>query len=77
MAREVDPREVGGTYLNAYWGMNYTVLSITRDPISFTTWYHVEWDNGQQVTHCTPWSKKDLIIKAPTHPTRVRAYTHT
>jgi hypothetical protein len=62
--QQIGPREVGGRYRSGYWGDEYEVVAIDRNPA--TTW--MAWSitvrdvNGQR-THCTAWDPtRDRVI---------------
>jgi hypothetical protein len=60
----IGPRKEGGRYFNGYWGEEYTVTEIgPSGPGQMMT---VEWRDGHQTTHCTPWDqRRDHVIQEP------------
>lgn len=56
-----DPRQVGDTWFNGYWGLTYEVRAMrTQDG---TTWINVRWEDGTYGTHCTGVdSRRDRLV---------------
>lgn len=64
----VDPRVVGGTYFDAYWGTTYRVDSIEFSAgryrhLESVTVTDLDGDRaGRTTTHCTSWDRRDRVV---------------
>lgn len=67
----IGPRHVGGRYSSGYWGDEYTVLAIDREPADGSLWSITEATDEEMRrnasrTHCTAWDpRKDRVISQP------------
>jgi hypothetical protein len=59
--KSVGPRVVGGTYFNAYWGSEYTVLAIDVDTSGWMRSITVQDSEGIR-SHSTAWDRRDRIV---------------
>jgi hypothetical protein len=66
----IGPRIVAGRYFDHYWGDEYTVLAIDRNPPNHMLWSITEATDtelaaGTSRTHCTAWDERDRVISQP------------
>lgn len=65
---QIGPREVGGRYYSGYWGVEYEVVAVHRDPAGQVPWQVtvVYADRRDRVTHRTPWDpRRDRVLSQP------------
>lgn len=66
----IGPQVVGGRYFSYYWGDEYTLLAIDRNPPNGQLWSITEATDAERAagvsrTHCTAWDRRDRVIRQP------------
>ena len=61
-ARLIGPRVPGGRYLSAYWQEEYTVLAMGSQADDAWPWFRVQWADGRETVHSTPWDRRDRVL---------------
>jgi hypothetical protein len=61
---EREPRVVGGRYRSYYWGIEYTVLAVSRTESGALESITVTDTDGTR-THATAWDGRDQILCDP------------
>ena len=61
---EREPRVVSGRYRSYYWGVEYTVVAVSRTESGALEWITVT-DNDGTRTHATAWDGRDQILFDP------------
>ena len=61
-AKLIGPQVPGGRYLCAYWQEEYTVLAIGSQVDDAWPWFRVQWADGREAVHCTPWDRRDRVL---------------